>query len=348
MQIAANDGYYILSKFVMTGGSNVNAAFTLDSQKIFRLGVVNFFDDPSMITAWIQYYPQGAVTSMDLKEADLYSASMDRKTDILTLRFMNVDITCDVRLKLAKDRKSVTVLGLSSNEVVKADITLDTLSNQTRTASNEEEIRAALADKSINKIVIFGTDTPSFAGNIYLDNPLVIDRDIEITTISDESRKIRWNVSDKWNKAETAVITITNGANVTFSNMLFDCRPDNLNSNVLSTYIEVKGASFNCENSEFRPKTNTCVNTLICGEDADIKLTNVTLNNARNGIVLDRESKSSSILQIVYSKFNVDDKLIVSNSVHTTVVLPRGFVEFTNAEGQREWTDDASKIPAAE
>ena len=41
-------------------------------------------------------------------------------------------------------------------------------------------------------------------------------------------------------------------------------------------------------------------------------------------------------------------KLIVSNSANTTVVLPGNFVEFTNAEGQREWTDDASKIPAAE
>ena len=274
-----------------------------------------------------------------MKYAALYSASADEERGILTLTFMDLDITCTMRLKLATDHKSVTILGLSSKTMGRVGVwvRMTTLSDTTRTVESEQDVREALVDETVTNLVVWNTNS------IVFENPLIIDRDIEISGLS--NKRVGWTLSKDWTAEGTPAITITNGANVTFKNVAFGREYNRSGMTTIPAYFEVTDSTLRCENGGIGGGN---IDALITGENAKIELEKMSLSGAETGIRLDSKAESSSSLKIVDSKFGVDGKLVVSNSANTTVVLPGNFVEFTNAEGQREWTDDASKIPAAE
>lgn len=349
VKFSINDGYYILYDFSIV--AKFNSAFELDSVKIESLYLSNIFSDPSSIQGDMDYYPEGKdFSSTNRKTMKIHSASLDEKTGILTLKFMDLDVTCIAQLKISNDRKSVTLLGVSSKEFCPVRVEMMNLSNDTRTVSNEQEIRDALADKSVTKLVVWGCASLGNAGLIKLDAPLVIDRDIEFSDFGSFDLKVEITSSENWKDKNSALFKIENGATVTLKNFdFYKVYNGNVSSLSPTSCIEVNNSSLRCEGVEFHfDEEQTSPETLIIADNSLIELSKATLYSRKNGIRLDSKAESSSSLKIVDSKFDVDGKLIVSNSANTTVVLPGNFVEFTNAEGQREWTDDASKIPAAE
>lgn len=352
LKFSLNDGYYMLYDL------NIRIiGLKFDSVEIDSLSVQHIFGDPSNISGEIQCYPEG---SKLIKTVKLFSASLD-EAGALVLRFMDLDIDCTLRLRCAEDHKSVTLLGISSEGLYGAGmiegVEWTYLSDTTRTVASEQEIREALADETVTNIVMWDTVANTFMDIIDLKTPLTIDRDVEFSTIMGKygfPRKAAWVVSKDCNMEGTPVITITNGAKVTFRDISF-AEDFRLNSIGLPTFFEVVDSELCCENGKIGDSdlivTNgmmKSVDTLIIGENAKIVLSKMTLSNEKAGIQLDSRTERGSSLKVIDPTFKVKGKLIVSNSANTTVVLPGNFVEFTNAEGQREWTDDASKIPAAE
>lgn len=338
LKVSANEGYYMLHDFDVQCG--LSDTFYFDSIKLNWLQLDNIFSDPSEVTGQIRYFPEGLeASSSNMKYAPLYSASADKETGILTLTFMDLDITCTMRLKLAEDHKSVTILGLSSKTMGRVGVwvRMTTLSDTTRTVANEQDVREALVDETVTNLVVWNTNS------IVFENPLIIDRDIEISGLS--NKRVGWTLSKDWTAEGTPAITITNGAKVTFKNVAFGREYNRSGMTTIPAYFEVTDSTLRCENGGIGGGN---IDALITGENAKIELEKMSLSGAETGIRLDSKAESSSSLKIVDTTFDVDGKLIVSNSANTTVVLPGNFVEFTNAEGQREWTDDASKIPAAE
>lgn len=344
-----NDGYYMLYDFGIQ--SLRDGVFKLDSVRIESLSVRNIFGAPSDIRGEIRYFPEGVeLLSSNRKSMKIQSASLDDTTGILTLQFMDLDVTCVVQLKIAADRKSVTLVGVSSKDMSSVRVGMTNLPNTTRTVKNEQEIRDALADKSVTKLVVWGCASLGNAGLIKLDAPLVIDRDIEFSDFGSSDLKVAITSSENWKDENSALFKIENGATVTLKNFdFYKVYNGNVSSLSPTSCIEVNNSSLRCEGVEFHfDEEQTSPETLIIADNSLIELSKATLYSRKNGIRLDSKAESSSSLKIVDTKFDVKGKLIVSNSANTTVVLPGNFVEFTNAEGQREWTDDASKIPAAE
>ena len=347
LKLKANDGYYLAGDLDML--CHIGGTFTLDSIRINWLQLYNIFGNPSKITGMIRYFPNGAeISSKNEKDAKLYSASLG-ETGILTLQFADLDVTCTVQLKLSEDHKSVTFLGASSKTMFPGGVHvwMNSLSDTTKIVRNEQEMLNALADESVTNLVVWDMED-GVPGHIVLENPLTIDRDIEVSTMPVKfgmQKTAEWTLSKDWTAKETPAITITNGAKVTFKNVAFNREYNRSDVATIPAYFEVTDSTLRCENDGIGGSN---IDALITGENAKFELEKMSLSGAETGIRLDSKAESSSSLKIVDTTFDVDGKLIVSNSANTTVVLPGNFVEFTNAEGQREWTDDASKIPAAE
>ena len=58
---------------------------------------------------------------------------------------------------------------------------------------------------------------------------------------------------------------------------------------------------------------------------------------------MDVLENSVSSLEMVKGRIETT-KQIISGSSASTAILPDDFVEFTNEDGQREWTNDPDKI----
>ncbi|HIQ58206.1 MAG TPA: hypothetical protein IAB22_02010 [Candidatus Merdivicinus intestinavium] len=50
-------------------------------------------------------------------------------------------------------------------------------------------------------------------------------------------------------------------------------------------------------------------------------------------------------MEIIDTSIANVEKQIISGSPDSNVILPNGYTEFTNGEGQREWTNDPDKLP---
>ena len=194
-------------------------------------------------------------------------------------------------------------------------------------------MRDALANERITEIII--------NNDIDFSAPLVIDRDIQIVG----GRKHKLQPADTWQDEEKALISIQNNAKVRFviDGDNFSIRSGN-NPNL--TLIEIKNGSLEAEGVEFA--NDDACRRIMYLENATVKLYRCYLghyNNTEIGIELDTTAGSKSNLEIIDTSIANVEKQIISGSPDSNVILPNGYTEFTNGEGQREWTNDPDKLP---
>lgn len=338
-----NEGTYLAGKFTVMAGAT--GYYMLDGQRTHYFRVNDLTAEPSEMTGEMEYYPEGVPTnnSANRKRVSLSSAALNEETGILTLTYSDLDVSCTVRLRISENRKSVTVMDLTSDildETIEGVwVTLETLPDTTAIVRTEQELRDALVDESINKIVM--TQTNGYNSELAFTSPLIIERDIEITN-EDTRPAIRWSPSDSWDDEGQPLIIIQGGANVRFTggrNWFY------INSRQLtSTLIEVRNATLELSGVRLTGTSNH-LKTHLHMENAIVRIYESVLNLVSQvSIEMDTELDSVSKLEFISGEFNNCGQQITSGSPDSTVLLPNGFVEFTNEDGQREWTNDPDKI----
>ena len=179
IQFTTDEGSYLSGKFSMLVYANSYAY--IDSQRVGRFEVDDLFAAPEDMEGELEYLPEGLdhSQSSNYKEILLSSATFEEETGILTLVYADLDVRCTINLKISEDKKYITLLGISSDSLVAHEIKenevsfrMETLPDTTALVRTEQEMRDALADESITKILV--------NGNIGFRDQLKISRDIDI------------------------------------------------------------------------------------------------------------------------------------------------------------------------
>ena len=342
IRFTTDEGTY-MSGYFLVAASRLDY-FMADSYLVQRFLVDDLFvEDSQQMTGTLFYYLPGEEinSSSDEKEANLVESSFDSETGIVSLHYQGLDIDITFRLKVAQDRKSVTLLDYWAKDLVEhsesnniqANVNLNVLPDSTVAVKDEQDMRDALANERITEIII--------NNDIDFSAPLVIDRDIQIVG----GRKHKLQPADTWQDEEKALISIQNNAKVRFviDGDNFSIRSGN-NPNL--TLIEIKNGSLEAEGVEFA--NDDACRRIMYLENATVKLYRCYLghyNNTEIGIELDTTAGSKSNLEIIDTSIANVEKQIISGSPDSNVILPNGYTEFTNGEGQREWTNDPDKLP---
>lgn len=334
IQFTTDAGTYLCGNFSMS--VYLNSYAYIDSQRIGRFEVDDLFATPEDMEGELEYLPEGLdhSQSSNYKEILLSSSTLEEETGILTLVYADLDVRCTIKLKISEDKKIITLLGVSSDSLVAHEIEenevsfrMETLPDTTALVRTEQDVRDALADESITKI--------QSEGVISFTQPIIIERNIEISS----ERMTTWAYDGP--KTQETFVTITNGAEVrmTGGEKLLWTR-DNSTPDI--TFLAVENASLQAENLGFWAESGA---RLLYMENASITLLAVgTTRVSPIGIEMDTVKGSKSALEIISGDIDAK-KQIISGSPDSTVILPNGFVEFTNDEGQREWTNDPDKLP---
>lgn len=225
------------------------------------------------------------------------------------------------------------------------------LPDTTAAVITEQEVREALANPKITRLT---------GGTTYFTKPLIIDRDIEfdVLVVADAGY---WN-HEKWEGNGGAFVTITNGAHVKITDTRFEV----CNDAKVDTVLAVKSATL--EGNGFVVRTSNRNENVICGiyaENAKINIAAKELikgdpnaylisdsyGKLEVGIKVDTAENSKSEIIITNEAVDSEGTLviagaqqIISGSADTVVSLPSSYVEFTNDEGHREWTNNPDKI----
>ena len=287
--------------------------FMADSYLVQRFLVDDLFvEDSQQMTGTLFYYLPGEEinSSSDEKEANLVESSFDSETGIVSLHYQGLDIDITFRLKVAQDRKSVTLLDYWAKDLVEhsesnniqANVNLNVLPDSTVAVKDEQDMRDALANERITEIII--------NNDIDFSAPLVIDRDIQIVG----GRKHKLQPADTWQDEEKALISIQNNAKVRFviDGDNFSIRSGN-NPNL--TLIEIKNGSLEAEGVEFA--NDDACRRIMYLENATVKLYRCYLghyNNTEIGIELDTTAGSKSNLEIIDTSIANVEKQIISGS----------------------------------
>ena len=204
----------------------------------------------------------------------------------------------------------------------------------------EQEMRDALENPNINKIYMGITE--DYTAHIEFDSQLIIDRDIEFSNEGTRP-KIEWQPSENWVDGEKALISIQNGANVRFISdrnqfivdagsqniPLIEIKDSTLEMSGVTLYGHVLYSILSLEN------VVGCVYVWLIQGSKELT----------TGISMDMVDGSVSKLEIIGGEIQRVNKQIISGSPDSNVILPNGYTEFTNGEGQREWTNDPDKLP---
>ena len=217
------------------------------------------------------------------------------------------------------------------------NIRIHTIPDTTEAIYTEQQLRNALSDENIKTIDI--------RKEIELTSQLVIDRDVEIGNAD-------LNVSNDWRDENKSLILVENGVNVRFSGGNIRIEPTYIGGewNYNNTLVEVVDASVEFGDTTLRVGYHVIPPVdIIRLENASAKLYQTTFycyNPLYNGIKMDTIKGNVSHLTVISANFGDLAHQIISGSSESKVDLPNGFTEFTNEQGQREWTNDPSKIPS--
>ena len=330
IQFTANTGNHLSGGFRLQYNAHEYLPFA--SIKISSFEVDDLFSAPEEMEGSLDYYPEGESKT---KEVDLTSATFHEETDVLTLKYQNLDMECDISLKISEDKKSIIMLGVTSellHQTIQAPfsaitVDFDILPDTTAFVRTEQDVRDALNNNSITTI--------QSEGVISFTQPLIIDRDIEIFS----ERMTTWAYDGP--KTQETFVTIKSGAEVrmTGGEKLLWTR-DSSTPDI--TFLAVENASLQAENLRFWAESGA---RLLYMENASITLLAVeTYKVSPIGIEMDTVKGSKSSLKIISGDIGAE-KQIISGSPDSIVTLPDGYEEFINDEGQREWTNDPNKPP---
>ncbi len=345
IQFTAKEGNYFCN-YLEIGASGDSLFYYRGHDNVILHGfnIDDLFVEPEKMTGKLSYWLKNdEIGSSTVKTATLTQAELI--DEILTLTYTDFDETFVMRLKIADNKKSIVWLDVSSSSLAGPNgeykfirVCIDSLSDTSALVKTEEEIRDALANENINEIIsVKGTQ-------IEFKNPLTITRDVYIRESETGTGYTSWYPStDSWQGGNQALISIQNGANVRFSNMWLQSFE---RSSTCNTLIEVKNASIEVENTRFacdRYDETRCLYL----ENAEARLSNMEViwpSPIGIGIEMDTIEGSKSSLEFISGDIRAN-KQIISGSPDSTVILPNGFVEFSNDDGQREWTNDPDKFP---
>lgn len=343
LQIIVNEGRHLSDYFSvsMSGGCFTDPRY--NGIEFTRFNLEDVFDIDSYISSpakprlYYHYTGEESDRTATLTESQFAN-------NILELTYENLDDSFTFRLKISDDKKVITWLGMSSdgivareNNFVRMNISIRTIPDTTEAVYTEQELRNALSDENIKTIDI--------RKEIDLINQLVINRDVEIAYST-------LNVSNDWQDGNKSLILVENGANVRFSGGYISLEPTYIGSEwtYANTLVEVNNASVEFGTTTLRVGFHVVPPVdIIRLENASTKLYQTTFycyNSLYNGIKMDTVEGNASSLTVISADFSELSKQIISGSSKSTVNLPSGFTEFTNEQGQREWTNDPSKIPS--
>ena len=359
LHLTTNEGTYLSGEFSMMVIATSYAY--IDSQRIGRFEVDDLFAVPEDMKGELGYLPEGLdhSSSSNYKEISLSSAAFEEETGVLTLVYADLDVRCTIRLKISEDKKGITLLGISSDSLIAHELKenevsfqMDTLPDTAALVRTEQEMRDALADEGITKILIRGQNSENHSTVLEFDSQLVISRSVEISVES----SVEWQPSKKWTDKDNALLSIQNGAVVRFTSdggRSFHIGSSILDpSLIMSTIIEVKNATLEMDGAKFYISSYgpSIEQRMLYLENATARFYNCQWRgniNCTIAIELDTTEGSKSELEIIGIGNEIKDvkKQIISGSPDSTVILPDDFIEFTNDEGQREWTNDPDKLP---
>ena len=324
--------------------------FMSDSYRVQSFRVNNMFSESIPTTGTLTYYLEGEEidSSQDEKYAELVYSNFDSETGILSLQYKGLDIDCTIRLKLSPDHKSITLLNFSAEDLVKNStapnpisfVYLFTIPDTAAIVRTEQEMRDALENPNINKIYMGITE--DYTAHIEFDSQLIIDRDIEFSNEGTRP-KIEWQPSENWVDGEKALISIQNGANVRFisdrNQFIVDAGSQNI------PLIEIKDSTLEMSGVTLYGHG---LHSILSLENAVGRFYDCSIQGSKElttGISMDMVDGSVSNLEIIGGEIQRVNKQIISGSPDSNVILPNGYTEFTNGEGQREWTNDPDKLP---
>ena len=340
LQFITNEGMHINEN--LTISYNTLDYCVLDSYQIYSLEINNLLmygNKPMEGKLTYALAGEKIDSTENLKQAILVRTEIDEETGILSLQYQNLEMSCNIRLKISDNNKCITLLDFSSSTIVGCKsknvfVNLDVLSDDTVSVYTEQDVRSALENEQINCILI--------GESINFENQLVINRDITIMGGS----KHKWKPGDTWKDGNKALVSIQNNATVVLKAIKenFDLRPG---YGVDVTLIEVKNAVLEADGVEFA--NDGLSKRLMYLENATVRLFNCGVgvySNTEVGIEMDTLEGSSSTLEIIGGRIQNVDKHIISGSKESIVTLPDAYVEFINEEGQREWTNDPNRLPS--
>lgn len=340
LQITVNGGKHLRDYFrvFMSGGCFTDPRY--NGIEFTGFDLEDIFDiESSHVTPKLYYRYKGESND---RAATLTESQF--ANNILELTYENLDDSFTFRLKISDDKKVITWLGMSSdrivareNNFVRMNISIRTIPDTTEAVYTEQQLRNALSKESIKTIEIRNT--------IELTNQLVIDRDVELMYGD-------LNISNDWQDGNKSFVLIQNGANVRFSNGWIRIEPEYIGEEwkYNNTLVEVINASVEFGDTKLTVGYHIPAPAdMIRLENASAKLYQTTFycyNSLYNGIKMDTIKGNVSHLTVISANFGDLAHQIISGSSESKVDLPNGFTEFTNEQGQREWTNDPSKIPS--
>ena len=341
IEFSTKEGTHLSGKFDFI--TNQYTAFSNNGVWIYEFSIDNLFDPNGQFEGDLSY-------KVNLSDSDRQSATLTetkKNGEIYTLTFANLDKIFTIKLKISTDYKKITLLDVFTNSFKVQDgrtsyisVDFDIVSDDTEVVYTESQLRGALADKSIKKIIL--NDADIFYA-LTVSDTLVIDRDVEIQAGTEGSL----TASDNWVGGNKPLISIQNGAKVRIWSGRYTGRLDLQASAESASIIEVVNGTLEC--SVYMTASNSAQKLLYL-ENASVKIYDSgfrgdykTSSRKGVGIEMDTAEGSKSTLDILSATFEID-KQIISGSPNSILNLPSNFIEFINSENQREWTNDPSKV----
>lgn len=336
LEFTVKDGYHLNGDFSVD--YITTDTLELDGALIDGFRVTGLDLSESQIRGSLYYYDTNI--SDNRQTATLNRVS--KADNIYILKFSDLKHTFTIRLKVSEDHKTVTWMDVFTSSFCfdkfgysNVNVSFDVVEDTTDVVYTEEELRSALVNSEIQKVVL--------GGSVDLENGLVIDRSVEIEFNGYLS------ASENWKGGVSALISIQNGAQVQLTGFAYR---SGAGSSIADTnVIEVLGSSLDIDGIDLYADGDN--QTLLYLQNANVRIYgthfygNYPVEDSVTCVEMDTVKDSKSSLEILAVEFDPQCvHQIISGSSESVVDLPSGFTKFTNEQSQREWTNDPSKIPS--
>ena len=349
IEFSTKEGTHLSGDFQI--GLDVGSRFFLEGHPdimLHYIGISNLFAPVNEMSGYLSYWmkDEEQIGSSTLIRANLIQVV--NENGLLTLTYGNLDKKITVKLKIADDKKTVTWMDVSAasligdrTENVYTSADFDILPDTVMNVHSEQELRSALAQNNVQKIIIDGDNFNYWK----LSDSIVIERDVEIQSGTQGGLL----ASSDWHSGDKPLISIQNGAKVRLSAGTYTGGMTLSTNAASSKVIEVVDGTL--EMSNIKLNSQNMNQTLLYLKNANAKIYDCNFgkyygmeDDLTVGIEMDTSEGSVSYLTILSATFD-SYKQIISGSPDSVVDLPSGFTEFINEQSQREWTNDPSKIP---
>ncbi len=291
LEFTVKDGYHLGNSLEVHGIYN---ALYMDGVSIDGFTVRGFKLSENQMSGNLRFYDESDVQrSVELNR-------VFKEGNIYTLKFGNLDHTFTLRLKVSDDYRSITWMDVFTSsfednglKYVSFIAELDAVPDTAAVVYTENELRSALSDASVQRIVV----RPQLnSGGVELEKGLIINRSVAIEL------ETSLRASQNWQGGNAALISVQNGACVRLTAER-GLERISASKQTGTHIIDVVDGSLDMNGIQLYSQAQD--QTLLYLKNANVRIYNSTFygsyqfEDTTTGIVMDTEAGSKSTLEIL-------------------------------------------------